>query len=320
VRLAREGHGDLMTFHFQNHGVPATGAVAMYDLLTKLLAVGWTNKSDSDGTTYAFAGGQVTGGGSGAHGLGNAFAWVRFREPVASGGTREYTAQRGATNKHWRFKASASSKFGLGAPSATQTPSAADEVVILGGGTDAAPVFTLLFDGDGTFALHTIADDSTFDAFAFAMFTYLVGGTGETSTMWWSDPVGYGVEIIQGPSVPHLLGTLSASMVNVGGVTPAVTWIFPTPGDVVHRQDPLHFQVTTQSGGSFASLAVGVEFPSGIWELVHDGTSFSAQYSVGSTRNAISNGYDFVVQRTGGWPQDPTLKIIGADSSGNAVP
>ena len=144
---------------------PATGAVAIFDLMTFLAAtLGWVVLEASDGSTYEADvptnGNPITGGGAGAGGMANANAWFRIREPGGAG-QREWTFQRDATNNtDWRVKMSALDGFTGGTPGATQTPSnATDEQILHGSGTDAAPVHAALFEADGTYRWHLVGFD-----------------------------------------------------------------------------------------------------------------------------------------------------------------
>ena len=146
-----------------NGDAPATGAVAMWRVISMLVAAGATKVADSDGTTYSAVGTRVTSGASGAQGLGNTNAWVRLQLP----GGRELTIQRGASNTVWRVKYSASAYFTGGSPGATQTPSATDEAIRCGGGTDASPTYLSWFATDATYKLYGGAGGAA-DGFWFA--------------------------------------------------------------------------------------------------------------------------------------------------------
>lgn len=144
-----------MAFTFTVNQTPATGSVAVYNLIARLLAAGWLKKSDSDGTTYSAAGTQVTSGAAGANGLGNNSAWVRMQRPDT---TAELIIQRGAAGTLWRIKYVEAGVFTAGAPAATVTPSSANEGYVCGGGTDAAPTFNTWFGADGTYRQQVGAD------------------------------------------------------------------------------------------------------------------------------------------------------------------
>lgn len=132
-----------MTWGFTQNAAPATWAEAVYNIKEELKTAGWTVPMSSDGTTYNSGGDQISSGGSGANGMDNASAWFRIQDP---GGTRELTFQRNSstganTSRSFRIKYSYSAKFTGGSPGATQTPSATDEQLVIGAGTDAAPTF-----------------------------------------------------------------------------------------------------------------------------------------------------------------------------------
>lgn len=65
---------------------------------------------------------------------------------------RQFCFQRGSSNALWRVKYSARAGFTT-APAPGVTPSATDEVIILGGGTDAAPTYGTLLPADGSYRL-----------------------------------------------------------------------------------------------------------------------------------------------------------------------
>lgn len=136
---------------------PTTGGMAFWELIQMWVAAGASVLADSDGTTYDADGGQVTSGGSGAGGLGNTSAWVRVQFP----GGREVTIQRGSNNQSWRIKYSAQAYFTGGTPSASQTPTAADQAIRCGGGTDASPTFVTLLPTDASYKLYGCADSSS---------------------------------------------------------------------------------------------------------------------------------------------------------------
>jgi hypothetical protein len=166
---------------FINGSVVATGSVAMWEVVQMLIAAGATKAADSDGTTYSSSGTRITSGSSGAQGLGNTSAWIRLQLP----GNRELTIQRGTTNTVWRIKYSASARFTGGSPGATQTPSATDEAIRVGGGTDASPTYTSIFASDATYKLYGGAGGAT-DGFWFA--TTLIAGGAQSAGMFF-DPL-----------------------------------------------------------------------------------------------------------------------------------
>ena len=171
-----------MSTTFSCNNSPATGPDAMWDMIANLVAgTNWAVQSDSDGTTYASGGGQVTGGGTGTNGLGNTGAWIRISNAtgiVVNSITtfREITIQceSGGASPHWRIKYSRGAGFVGGTPGATHTPSATDEQILAGGGTDAAPTYTQCLPADGTYYFSTMVGDASV-GFSFLYITHTIG-------------------------------------------------------------------------------------------------------------------------------------------------
>jgi hypothetical protein len=123
-----------------------TYAAALSAGVEMLVAAGWSYKASGDGLSgYSATGKIFTGIGSGALGWSNSRAWARLTDPS---GRREITVQISPAGGAARFKVSASAKFTGGSPSATVTPSATDERLLFGTGTDAAPGFVAYWDGN----------------------------------------------------------------------------------------------------------------------------------------------------------------------------
>jgi hypothetical protein len=195
-----------MAYSFNVNQLPATGSTGMYSLIALLISAGWTDESDSDGSTYAPTGGQVTNGGAAPGGLGNPLAWVRLRCPAVNGNTREICIQRTSTSgssgdPQWRITYSAAALFSGGSPSATQVPTATDEITILGSGTDSSPSFAAIFGANGSYRLHVCAGGSD-TGYPFYMLGIATGGftnitcqlimdtvqsfdTGDADPTWW---------------------------------------------------------------------------------------------------------------------------------------
>jgi len=118
-------------------------ALAVYYFKEALKQAGWVVMMSGDATTYWPSSDGITHGSSGAGGMDNTNAWFRIRSPAGAGG-REYTFQRMAVATTWRWKYSISAGFtqaplGGGSIDATHTPSATDQAIVVGAGTDAAP-------------------------------------------------------------------------------------------------------------------------------------------------------------------------------------
>jgi hypothetical protein len=124
--------------------LPTTYGQALSLLAEMLFAAGWTYQGSGDGLAGYSAGGKVfTNTTSGAAlSWSNPKAWARMQDPAA---VREFILQHDNVGGA-RLKYSAASKFTGGAPSAVVTPSAADERVLRGAGTDAAPTYGSMFN------------------------------------------------------------------------------------------------------------------------------------------------------------------------------
>jgi hypothetical protein len=122
---------------------PTTYGQAMSLLAEMLVSAGWTYQGSGDGLAgYSAAGKVFTNTTSGAAlSWSNPKAWARLQDGAAA---REILLQHDNAASA-RIKYSAASKFTGGAPSAIVTPSAADERVLRGGGTDAAPTYGAWF-------------------------------------------------------------------------------------------------------------------------------------------------------------------------------
>lgn len=202
--------------------VPATGAYVAFYLKECLKQAGWTVQSSSDGTTYNAGGDQITTGAAGAGGMANNSAWFRIRSPAGAGG-RELTFQRGTTNLLWRHKLSHTSGFTGGSPGATQTPSAADERIVAGAGTDAAPTFITWLAADASYKAHVGADNAApYDAYVI-----MVPNGGGSARRWWhvnmatgsypsGDVAPYVVEMATGAFTKAALSGVSVQSANFG--------------------------------------------------------------------------------------------------------
>ncbi len=168
-----------MAYIFSVNNTPSTGAVAMYSLVSTLMSAGWTKPADSDGTVYSSSGVQVTSGASGTNGLGNTSAWVRLKAPAVNQGTvvnqqRELIILRGnaAGDTAWKIKYSASAGFTGGSPAATVTPTAADEVYMLGTASDS--VGTSWMGTNATYRWNIIVGGAA-EFYSFAAFAVTIG-------------------------------------------------------------------------------------------------------------------------------------------------
>jgi len=238
----------------------ADGAVRVWDLIETMLAAGWTMPNASDGTTMAAN--RVTGPGSGANGLGNSRAWVRLQDP---GGKTEYTIQRTTTNSTYRIKRSVAAKFTGGAPDATTTPTATDETIVKGAGTDASPTGYGMF-GTTNSRHHCMAENTGY--YDFYMIQYPAGGGACNGIFMQDTAESFGgvldtdpVVIIVGDTV----GNLSMSQnIAANSATPG------TYGYLGATFAPMRMQsiVSTNSNTGFYSSQVGVNPYTGDDDLV----------------------------------------------------
>lgn len=107
----------------------------VFDWKELLKTAGWALTSSGDGISlYSAVGDILTTGAAGAGGFGNARSWFR----VSKLG-REFTVQHGGALQLYRVKHSPAAGFVGGSPDFQTTPSATDEAVPFGSGTDAAP-------------------------------------------------------------------------------------------------------------------------------------------------------------------------------------
>jgi hypothetical protein len=175
-----------MSLQFTPNQAPANGVVAMWNLITALIAAGWTKIQDSDGSTYSNTGVQLTGAGSGANGMNNAKSWAVLQSPAGASSRQLCLQNTFSTGDYWRIKYSRSAGFSGGTPDAVTVPAATDEVVIFGNGTDASPGNVQYFPAAGGYYQQIAADTSA--PYGFYMFVYLkVSGSTYSSLVF--DPM-----------------------------------------------------------------------------------------------------------------------------------
>lgn len=140
-------------------------------------AAGWTLQSYGTGTAGSYS---STGAGWGLASIStNTRAWYRIQDPA---GLREEVIQVQVGSPNWftaRIKYSASAKFTGGSPDAQTTPTAADERVLYGAGTDASPTYVAISANSGAVArVHTYAPSSPVNGvYPVYCFAHRNGGT-----------------------------------------------------------------------------------------------------------------------------------------------
>lgn len=167
-----------MAFSRSLNYAPANIDAAEFELKRILKLAGHTVPRSSDGTTYNSSGDQISAGTAGANGWANTQAWFCVRD----GKGREWCIQRGSSTSTLRVKTSPAVGFTTGSPDATHVPSASDEIVRLGGGTDASPTFaTVRPSTAGAMRYQILADGGTDQGWVIVGYgtgarpTYLLG-------------------------------------------------------------------------------------------------------------------------------------------------
>lgn len=137
-----------MARHFSvNLNTPSAGYnYFIYQMKEFLKTYGWTVTQSGTGNsgTYNPSADSITGPGSlvdsssPAGTMGHDHAWFVIQDPSGPGG-RQFCIQVVGRDDLWRVKYSAGAGFTGGSPSANQTPTATDEQVLVGSGTDASP-------------------------------------------------------------------------------------------------------------------------------------------------------------------------------------
>lgn len=168
--------------------VAANNKVIWFALKETMKLAGWTVTKSSDGLTYNSGGDQITHSGSGAGGMNNTNAHATLREP---GGRREICFQW-TTAMLCRIKYSALARFTGGTPSATRVPSATDEQVIAGSGSDATPTGASFFNAANV-RYHIVCLDSPIGgAYAFYLWVMTTPGSTSQAGGFWLEPMAPG--------------------------------------------------------------------------------------------------------------------------------
>lgn len=267
-----------MAYIFTTNQTPATGAVHVYTMIDLLKSAGWTQQDSSDGTTRATN--QVTSGASGTNGLGNNNAWVRLRGP---GGVIEIIFQRGTSNIAWRCKFSLSAQFIGGSPSASVTPSATDELIVWGSGTDASPTFTTLIGTDATYRSQFCADNAS--PYGFYWFSYPIGG-GTPTSCFVMDPLsnvstGDTFNYVFARSSTNVFANTGASLTNIN-VTSVTGGVMTKVGaSTVTTQGMVYYDV----GGQVVPGNAGTN------QVTGKDDGYPIMYARRATLNTNGNGY-----------------------------
>jgi hypothetical protein len=220
----------------------SAGNTILWALEQQLVVAGWTKVRDSDGTTYDPAGAQLTHSGAGANGLNNVSAWFVMQAPAIAGQLREFCFQRGATAAGWRVKYSPAAGFIGGAPGATQTPLAADERILAGAGTDAAPTYDVTWQPTATnLKVHIVCGQAA-EFYSFFMWSFLNG----TSTYSGFASIGLDVMKTATSSAADTDPAVAFAFKSVGVMTTAHMWAGASGWVTAVPFCPLVFQTSNQ--------------------------------------------------------------------------
>ena len=163
-----------MTFSYYVNNTITNHGDVFYQIKELLKTVGWVVQSSSDGLTYNASGDIITSGGAGAGGMNNTNAWYVLAHPTLDGYQRYLCLQIGSSKNNIRYKISWT-PFNGGSPGILRVPSATDERVLYGSGTDASPNMTAILDtAPANIRLNLIAGDAT-EGYAYFMLFHKVG-------------------------------------------------------------------------------------------------------------------------------------------------
>ena len=127
--------------------------------------------------------------------------------------------------------------------------------------------------------------------------------------VWWlppADPINYAAVIM-----PYTA---------ISTAPPRITNVSPPPG-ALGRTQAIAFRLTDDLE-LYALKELWIRFGSvQSYDLVHDGTTFLGVYAALSTRTVVAHGWDFSLQRDGGWPSGMTVRLRATviDAEGNLV-
>jgi hypothetical protein len=135
---------------------PSSFAAMTVALMDHLIAIGWEVVESGDGDATHYEGGENLS----ATEWGNSLAWQRMQW-AATGEELAFQVDDDADLHQFRVKYSPAAGFVGGTPDAAEVPSATDEIVVRGGGTDAAPTFEAMWlaGSEGDYTLQFAGDD-----------------------------------------------------------------------------------------------------------------------------------------------------------------
>lgn len=119
------------------------GRQIVWNLKEMLKDAGWTVIESATGSAYSAGDILDAPGDFGTR------SWFRVQMPEHRGQKREFVFQKGSSDRSWRVKYSKAAGFTDGSAGSNETPSAIDEMMALGGGTDNSPTTDNIFMSQG---------------------------------------------------------------------------------------------------------------------------------------------------------------------------
>lgn len=99
-------------------------------------------------------------------------------------------------------------------------------------------------------------------------------------------------------------------------VAPTIENVSPAPG-AIRATDALTFDLLG-NGKAIRRAIIMAQFQGlSLWEVIHDGESFSPAYSRQSSRDTITDGYHYSLLRMGGWPASPIITPYAMNIDGD---
>ena len=170
-----------MTFYYVTNQGQSNLSDFGYLLKEALKLGGWQVTQSGTGTSGTFSTNSdlITS----ASVFNNTNAWYCIAHPTLDGYRRFFCIQVGSSGYQFRVKLSWTG-FSTGSPSATRVPSAADEQVIWGSGTDASPTFVSYLSYALNDPVHNFIIGDVSEGYAFYAFTCLSATGGASSLMF----------------------------------------------------------------------------------------------------------------------------------------
>lgn len=99
----------------------------------------------------------------------------------------------------------------------------------------------------------------------------------------------------------------------------AITITAPQPNTPIRRDEDVQIFIVANVN-ALKRAVLAVEFPGlGRTEQIHNGTAFLSPFTAGlkqSYSDVNGAGFQYLVRRTGGWPDNPLFRIVAYDVAG----